>query len=143
MPGASKLAIAWIAGTVLAGCATVEIQQTRVVTGQVTDESNRPVANTPVLIVGRTLEWMTQRLEYEERGRQEVKAITDAEGRYRIEFVPVAAGNNFYLFFHDKTGFDRVKYRQADPLEITQLLGRDVRLVINQVLRFHPAPGAA
>ena len=74
-----------------------------------------------------------------ERWRQEVKAITDAEGRYRIEFVPVAAGNNFYLFFHDKTGFDRVKYRQADPLEITQLLGRDVRLVIKQVLRFHPA----
>jgi hypothetical protein len=110
-----------------------------VVTGRVTDESGRPVADSPVVIVGRTLELVTRRLQYEERGRQEVRARTDASGRYRIEFVPAALGNNLYIFFHDKTGFDRVKYLRPEPLDITPLLGRDGTVSINQVLRFHPA----
>jgi len=139
MRGARTLAVAWIAGAVLAGCATVEIRQTRVVTGQVTDESGRPVANSPVVIVGRTLELVTRRLDYEERRRQAVKAITDAEGRYRIEFVPATAGNNFFIFFYDTTGFDRVKYRQPAPWDITQRLDRDRTLVVNQRLKFDPA----
>lgn len=139
MSGARALAAAWFVGAVLTGCATVEIRETRVVTGQVTDESGRPVVNSPVLILGRTLDLVTQRLEYEERGRQEVKANTDAEGRYRIEFVPASIGNNLFIFFYDKTGFDRVKYRQPEPLDITELLRRDRTLIVNQVLRFQPA----
>lgn len=139
MRGARQLAIAWIVGAVLAGCATVEIRQTRIVTGQITDESGQPVANTPVLIVGRSLELVTRRLDYEERGRQEVRGKADAVGRYRIEFVPAAAGNNFFLFFYDKTGFDRVKYRPPEPLDITSSLGRDRTLTVNPVFRFHPA----
>jgi hypothetical protein len=139
MRAARTLVAAFILGVVLAGCATVDIQETRVVTGQITDESGRPVANTPVVIVGRTLEFVTLRLEYDERGRQEVKAITDAEGRYRIQFVPATVGNEFHIFFYDKTGFDRVKYRPPEPLDITQLLNRNRTLIFNQVLRFHPA----
>lgn len=133
------LVAGFIVGVVLAGCATVEVRQTRVVTGQITDESGRPVANTPVVIVGRTLDLVTRRMEYEERERQEVRGRTDAEGRYRIELVPAAVGNNFFMFFYDKTGFDRVKYRPPEPLDITQLLDRDRTLIFNQVLRFHPA----
>ena len=139
MRGARTLVAAWIAGVVLAGCATVEIRQPRVVTGQVTDESGRPVANSSVVILGRTLDLVTRRMEYEERERQEVRGRTDAEGRYRIEFVPATVGNNFFIFFYDKTGFDRVKYRPPEPLDITQLLERDRTLIVNQVLRFHPA----
>ncbi|HSC71179.1 MAG TPA: carboxypeptidase-like regulatory domain-containing protein, partial [Candidatus Methylomirabilis sp.] len=129
MPGARALAAAWIVGAVLTGCATVEIRETRIVMGQVTDETGRPVVNTPVVILGRNLDLVTQRLEYEERGRQEVKANTDAEGRYRIEFVPATIGNNFFMFFYDKTGFDRVKFRQPASLDITDLLGRDRTLI--------------
>jgi hypothetical protein len=139
MRAARTLVAGFILGMVLPGCATVDIQQTRVVTGQITDESGRPVANTPVLIVGRMLEFVTLRLAYEERGRQEVKASTDADGRYRIQFVPAAVGNDFHLFFHDKTGFDRVKYRPPEPLDITQPLNRNRTLIVNQVLRFDPA----
>lgn len=139
MPGARALAAAWIVGAVLTGCATVEIRETRIVMGQVTDETGRPVVNTPVVILGRNLDLVTQRLEYEERGRQEVKANTDAEGRYRIEFVPATIGNNFFMFFYDKTGFDRVKFRQPASLDITDLLGRDRILIVNQVLKFQSA----
>ena len=139
MRAARTLVAGFIVGVVLAGCATVEIRQTRVVTGQITDESGRPVANTPVVIVGRRLDLVTRRMEYEERERQEVRGRTDAEGRYRIELVPAAVGNNFFIFFYDKTGFDRVKYRPPEPLDITQLLDRDRTLIFNQVLRFHPA----
>jgi len=139
MRGARSLAAAWIVGAVLSGCATVEIRQTRVVTGQVTDETGRPVVNTSVVILGRTLDLVTRRLAYEERGRQEVKATTDAEGRYRIEFVPATIGNNFFIFFYDKTGFDRVKFRQPEPLDITELLRRDRTVIVNQLLRFQSA----
>lgn len=139
MRAARTLVAGFIVGVVLAGCATVEVRQARVVTGQITDESGRPVANTPVVIVGRRLDLVTRRMEYEERERQEVRGRTDAEGRYRIELVPAAVGNNFFMFFYDKTGFDRVKYRPPEPLDITQLLDRDRTLIFNQVLRFHPA----
>lgn len=123
----------------LAGCATVEIRDTRVVTGRVTDESGQPVANTPVLVVGRSLDLVTTRMEYEERGRQEVRTVTDAQGTYRIEFVPATLGNNFYLFFYDKTGFDRVKYRPPEPLDITELLRSDRTVRVNQVLQLQPS----
>ena len=62
-----------------------------------------------------SLELSTLRMEYDERGRSEVKTVTDAQGRYRIEFAPASLGNNFFLFFYDVTGFDRVKYRRPEP----------------------------
>jgi len=128
--------MAGILGFLLFGCATVDVRETRVVTGRVTDESGQPVASTPVVVVGRSLALVTTRLEYEEGGRQETRAVTDVQGQYRIEFVPANLGNNFYLFFYDKTGFDRVKYRQPEPLDITSLLDRDRTVLVNQVLRF-------
>jgi len=115
MRGARTLVAAWIAGVVLAGCATVEIRQTRVVTGQVTDESGRPVANSPVVIVGRTLDLVTRRMEYEERERQEVRGKTDAEGRYRIELVPAAVGNNFFSPTPDTVAAGQVTFSWATP----------------------------
>ncbi|MFB3817427.1 MAG: carboxypeptidase-like regulatory domain-containing protein [Candidatus Methylomirabilales bacterium] len=119
---------------VLAACATVEIRETRVVEGRVTDDSGRPVANSPVVVVGRSLSLVTTRLEYQQAGQQEARTVTDAEGRYRLEFIPSSLGNNFYLFFHDRTGFDSVRYRTPEPIEITDLLRRERRLAIQQVL---------
>lgn len=130
---------AGVLAVLLAGCATVQIREVRVVTGRVTDESGQPVANSPVLVVGRSLDLVTKRLAYEERERHEEKGTTDVQGRYRIEFVPAALGNNFYLFFYDKTGFDRVKYRRPEPLDITPLLEREKTVTVNQVLKFHVA----
>ncbi len=122
----------------LAGCATVEIRDTRVVTGTVTDESGQPVAGSPVVVVGRSLELATTRMEYEEHGRQEVQATTDAQGHYRLEFIPATLGNNFYVFFYGQQGFDGVKYRRPEPLDITELLRRDRTVTLNQVLRYAP-----
>ncbi len=139
MRGPSGVVVVGVLGIVLVGCATVEVRDRRVVTGRVTDESGRPVANSPVIVVGRSLDMVKTRLTYEERGRREVKGITDNQGRYRIEFVPATQGNNFYLFFYDVTGFDQVKYRRPDPLDITPLLGQDRELTVNQVLRVNAA----
>ncbi len=83
----------------LTGCATVTVRETRVVTGQVTDESGAPVGGNPVLIVARSLTLSPLRLAYEERGRREMRTATDAQGRFRLEFAPVDLGNNFFLFF--------------------------------------------
>jgi hypothetical protein len=121
------------------GCATVEIREARTISGQVTDESGQPVPHTPVVVVGRSLDLVTMRLEYQERGRQEARTATDAGGRYRLEFVPADLGNNFFLFFYDTTGFDRVKYQTPQPLDITRLLSHDWSLLLNQVLQFNPA----
>jgi hypothetical protein len=139
MFGSRMLILAGITGLLLVGCATVEIREARVVAGRVTDESGQPVAGTPVVIVARSLDLVTSRMEYTERDRKEARAVTDAQGQYRLEFVPASLGNNFYLFFHDRTGFDRVKYRQPDPLDVTPLLERDRTLTVNQVLRLQPS----
>ncbi len=132
------LAMAILIGA-LTACATVTVRETRVVTGRVTDESGAPVAGNPVLVVARTLRLSKLRLEYDERGRREVRTVTDAEGRFRIEFAPASLGNNFFLFFYDVTGFDRIKFRRPEPLDITDRLNRDQAVVVNHVLRFEPS----
>ena len=136
MFGSRMVGMAGLMGLLLVGCATVQIRESRVVTGRVTDESGQPVTGTPVAIVGRSLDLLTTRWEYEERGRKESRTTTDTQGQYRIQFVPADLGNNFYLFFYDKTGFDRVKYRQPEPLDITALLDRARTVTVNQVLQF-------
>jgi hypothetical protein len=139
MFGSRRVMIAAVLGSLLVGCATVDIRENRVVTGRVTDASGQAVANTPVVIVGRSLALVKTRLDYEEHGRKEARTVTDAQGQYRVEFSPASLGNNFYLFFYDKTGFDRVRYRQPEPLDITPLLDRGRTVTVNQVLQFHPA----
>ncbi|MCX5734370.1 MAG: carboxypeptidase-like regulatory domain-containing protein [candidate division NC10 bacterium] len=134
MWGSQVIAVAGILGCLLAGCATVSIQETRVVTGRVTDEAGKPVASCPVVVVARSMELAAARFEYEERGRQEIKASTDAEGRYRIEFVPAQVGNNFFLFFYDVSGFDGVRYKRPVANEITDLLKNGGLVVVNQAL---------
>lgn len=134
-----RLVMAWGLMVLLVGCATVEIRDMREVTGQVADESGQPVANTPVIILGRSLDLVTTKMQYQERERREIRGTTDAQGRYRFEFVPATLGNNFFLFFYDKTGFDRVKYRRPSPLDITPLLERDRTVRVNQVLQFSPS----
>jgi hypothetical protein len=138
MWGSREVAIAGILGCLLAGCATVSIQETRVVTGQVTDEAGKPVANNPVVVVARSLEFATMRFEYDERSRKEIKALTDADGRYRIEFMPAQAGNNFFLFFYDVSGFDGVRFKRPEPIEITDLLKKGSAAVVNQTLQVSP-----
>jgi hypothetical protein len=60
-----------------------------------------------------------------------IRTVTDAQGRYRVEFV-------FYLFFYDLTGFDRVKYRQPVPLT-SATVSNQTTLVVNHILQFHPS----
>ncbi len=117
-----------------AGCATINSDWPRAVTGRVTDGSGKAVANNPVVIVARTASFDPMRLAYEASGRQEAHGKTDADGRYRIEFVPANLGNNFYLFFYDQTGFDRVRYKTPAPQDITKLVETERAPVINQVL---------
>ena len=80
MWGSRVIAIAGILGCLLAGCATVSIYGTRVVSGRVTDEAGKPVANCPVVVVARSLDLASMHFEYVERGRKEIKAF-DRRGR--------------------------------------------------------------
>jgi hypothetical protein len=131
------LGILVLAG-VLAGCATTTVRQARILTGQVTDESGAPVGGNPVLLVARSLDLSAVRMQYDERGRREVQTITDAQGQYRIELVPASLGNNFFLFFYDASGFDRIKYQRPEPFDVTDRLRRDGTTIVNPRLRLHP-----
>lgn len=122
----------------LAGCATARVGERRVITGRVTDAEGRPVAGTPVLLVGRELGFAVFSLGYEEMGRREARALTDERGEYRIEVVPGQLGNNLHLFFYDREGFDGVRYARPEPLDVTKRLQETPQLVINQTLRTHP-----
>ena len=132
----------WLLGTallLLAGCATVKVFEMRVVRGVFTDPAGQPVAGSPVLVMGRRLELAMPKMAYVERGRREVRGATDAAGQYRIEFDAGVLGNNFYLFFYDEEGFDRVRFSPPDPLDISDRLKGQRELTIPMVLQFHPA----
>lgn len=126
------------AGLILAGCATVEIREARVVRGRIVDETGAPVANTPVTLVGRTLSWQPVQFVYREEGRRELAARTGDAGEYRFEFTPAELGNNFYLFFYGAEGFDAVRYRRSEPIDITEPLKVQRELRFDQVLRSNP-----
>jgi len=123
---------------VLAGCATARVAEQRVITGRVTDTEGRPVAATPVLLVGRDLGFALFQLGYEEMGRREARVLTDERGEYRIETVPGQLGNNLYLFFYDREGFDHVRYARPAPVDLTKRLKDEAHLVVNQTLRNNP-----
>ncbi|MBI2081483.1 MAG: carboxypeptidase regulatory-like domain-containing protein, partial [candidate division NC10 bacterium] len=116
----------------LAGCATARVTERRVITGRVTDAEGRPVAGTPVLLVGRELGFDVFSLGYEEMGRREARALTDERGEYRIEVVAGELGNNLHLFFYDREGFDGVRYARPEPVDITKRIQEVPHLVINQ-----------
>ncbi|MGH7377245.1 MAG: hypothetical protein ACREKK_07485, partial [Candidatus Methylomirabilales bacterium] len=122
----------------LAGCATARVAERRVLTGRVTDAEGRPVAGTPVLLVGRDLGFALFTLGYEEMGRREARVLTDERGEYRIEVVPGQLGNNLYLFFYDREGFDHVRYARPAAADLTKPLKDEPHVVTNQTLRTHP-----
>ncbi len=123
------------AGLLLAGCATVEIRDARVVRGRIVDEAGQPVANTPVTVVGRTLGLDAPSFAYREERRRELVARTDEKGEYRFEFTPADLGNNFFLFFYGPEGFDGVRFRKPEPIDITDPLKVQRELRFDQVLR--------
>ncbi len=126
------------AGAILAGCATVEIRESRVVRGRMVDEAGQPVANVPVTLVGRTLSLDALSFTYREERRRELVARTDDKGEYRFEFTPAELGNNFHLFFYGAEGFDAVRYRKSEPLDLTDPLKVQRELRFDQVLRANP-----
>ena len=121
----------------VAGCATVQIREHRIITGRITDQQGRPVPETPVLVVGRKLD-LNLKLEYQELDRKQLKVLTDREGRYRAEFIPEQLGNNLYLFFYAEEGFDAVRFQKPDSIDITSRLGEGKELKFDQMLLDHP-----
>lgn len=126
-----------LAVVVLAGCATVEIAEQRVITGRITDQQGRPVPGTPVLVVGRKLD-LNMKFDYKELDRRQLKVLTDHEGRYKIEFSPRSLGNNFYLFFYAEEGFDGVRFLKPESIDVTGRLNEKWELTFDQVLLDHP-----
>lgn len=127
-----------VLAVLLGGCATVEIREGRVIHGRIVDEAGQPVANTPVTLVGRTLAADALTFSYREVQRRELVARTDARGEYRLEFTPADLGNNFHLFFHGAEGFDGVRYRKVEPIDVTEPLKAQRELRFDQVLGTHP-----
>ena len=123
---------------VITGCTTVNIDKQRVVQGHVTDSNGKPVPNTPVVLVGRYLDYEILKFKYQELHRQELRATTDKDGLYQLQFFPPTLGNNFYIFFYDKTGFNSVRYVQPETREITDLLKKNRDLTVNEILQLQP-----
>ncbi len=126
-----------LVGAILAGCATAQITERRAITGRITDQQGHPVPGTPVLVVGRKLD-LNMKFEYKELDRRQLKVLTDQDGRYRAEFIPVRLGNNFYLFFYAEEGFDGVRFQRPDSVDITPRLREGKELKFDQVLLDHP-----
>jgi len=121
-------ALLWLV-FVAVGCATAQIAEHRIVSGRITDQQGRPVPGTPVLVVGRQLDFTTK-FDYAELDRRGLKVLTADDGWYRAEFIPSELGNNLYLFFYAEKGFDGVRFQKPEGIDITKRLkeGRELRL---------------
>ena len=122
---------------VAVGCATAQIAEQRVVSGRITDQQGRPVPGTPVLVVGRRLDFTTK-FDYTELDRRELKVLTADDGWYRAEFTPSELGNNLYLFFYAEERFDGVQFQKPEGIDITKRLKERRELRLDQVLLDHP-----
>lgn len=91
---------------ILAECATAQIAEQRVVSGRITDQQGRPVPGTPVLVVGRQLDFTTK-FDYAERDRRGLKVLTADDGWYRAEFIPPANSETTSTFFLCRRGIRR------------------------------------
>lgn len=135
-----KLQVFLVLGLVLFlfGCATATITGPRTIWGKVMDEEGSPVANTPLILMGRDLAVpiFPPALELKELKRREVRTVTDEKGLYRFDFNGEDLGNNFLLFFYDREGFDSIQYQKPEPMDITRRLKEERELQINQVLMF-------
>lgn len=136
--GASVVGLLLGAGLIVGGCATVEIRDSRVVRGRIVDEAGQPVPGTAVTLLGRTLSLDALNLTYREERRRELVTRTDEKGEYHFEFTPADLGNNFFLFFYGAEGFDAVRYRKAELLDLTDQLKAQRELRFDQVLRAAP-----
>ena len=126
-----------VVAVILSGCATARIEERRVITGRITDQQDRPVPGTPVLVVGRKLD-LDMKFQYKELDRRELKVLTDHDGRYRIEFIPGDLGNNLYLFLYAEEGFDGVRFEKPDGIDITGRLKEVGEVKLDQTLVDHP-----
>lgn len=122
---------------VVVGCATAQIAEQRVISGRITDQQGRPVPGTPVLVVGRQLDFTTK-FDYKELDRRELKVLTADDGWYRVKFIPSELGNNIYLFFYAEEGFDGVRFQKPEGIDITKRLKEVRELKLDQVLLDHP-----
>ena len=92
---------------------------------------------TPVLVVGRKLD-LDVKFQYKEFDRRELKVLSDHDGRYRVEFIPSDLGNNLYLFFYAKEGFDGVRFEKPDGVDVTSRLKEARELTFDQTLIDNP-----
>jgi hypothetical protein len=139
------LGLGFLAGLAsgLAGCATIDVGEPRVVSGRVTDEAGQAVSGTPVLLVVRDLEFVPTQHAYREIARQDLTTVTDTQGRYRFEFVPRKLGNDFHLFFHAERGFDSARFQRAEPVGLNSRLAREGAVTVNHILKLRPDWAAA
>jgi hypothetical protein len=89
-------------------------------------------------VVARSLKLSTLRLEYDERGRREVRPSPTPRVSSASSSRP-PTWKQFLPVFYDVTGFDRIKYRRPEPLDITERLSRDQAVVVNHILQFEPS----
>ncbi|PJB76817.1 MAG: hypothetical protein CO090_10025 [Acidobacteria bacterium CG_4_9_14_3_um_filter_49_7] len=127
MKNAFFLTLFWIAISANA----VEIK------GNVSDETGKPVAHSPVFLVMKRVVFNIRSLKYEEVESKTVATETDAHGLYMASVDIDHYFNRFYLYFHGK-GFDFAQFLRPEPEDITRQVQKGTEIVVNRVLKTNP-----
>ncbi|MDQ7005621.1 MAG: hypothetical protein Q9Q40_00130 [Acidobacteriota bacterium] len=112
-----------------------------VVEGQVFDEAGRGLAAVPVVAVERFEHLSLPGLERPAEVREVGRTRTDAAGFYRLDLGSGPFKGRIVLRFGGGPGWDRVRYAPPEEKNITRLLRRRSRAVVN--CRVGDAPGWA
>jgi hypothetical protein len=135
-----NLSLPWIAFLVamplLAGPQSAVAAPDIVVTihGTVTEIGGAPVPGNPVRILKTRTVYSLKAPRSQDQGVEEIRALTDAQGKFSIDLTLDPKFKYYYLRFYDPKEFDGVKYRLPNDLDISRPVKSGAPVEVNGIL---------
>ncbi|HEU4401328.1 MAG TPA: carboxypeptidase-like regulatory domain-containing protein [Candidatus Polarisedimenticolia bacterium] len=103
--------------------------------GTIVDESGAPLPGQVVRLLKSRALLDLGTLKTRDQAVEEVRTTTDEHGAFVLDVVPDPHFRYYYLRFYDPAGFDKVKYRLPEDLEITRQVRSRRMAPANVILR--------
>jgi len=108
------------------------------VRGTVTEVGGAPVPGNPVRILKTRTVYSLKAPRSQDQGVEEIRALTDAQGKFSIDLTLDPKFKYYYLRFYDPKEFDGVKYRLPIDLDISRSVKLGVPVEATGVLELQP-----
>jgi len=131
--------ISLVAILLMAPAAAVAAPETVVtVRGMVAETGGTPVPGNAVRILKTRTVYSMKAPRSQDQGVEEIRALTDAQGKFSLELTLDPKFKYYYVRFYDPKEFDGVKYRLPIDLDISRAVKNGAAVEANGVLELQP-----